>query len=342
MTVEQYAQKFMELNRFATHLIAIEEMQAEHFQEGLRHDIRKLAPLLVRRDGVLLVKGVAPGQKRRSFAGEGSGLPFGVRMGCRVPVCGRCNRAHEGECLQSGGTQCYCCVQEGHFARECPIQRQVVQARVYAVTPGEVDDEAPETQDGGVITGRVHLYDFYAYTLFVLGASQSFVSATFSPMCNLVTEPLSQSLVVTLPNGDIVWCSKVTLGYPFDFGGRTLDADLVVFKLLSRVISFQLLEGDYLEFVGSKLKERSVVISAIQVKRDIACGADAFLVQVLSTPSEKKSLVDIPIMEEFFNVFVDDLLGLPPVRELEFAIDLDPGAFPMHKAPYHMAPAELK
>ncbi|KAF5468833.1 hypothetical protein F2P56_012950 [Juglans regia] len=234
---------------------------------------------------------------------------------------------------------------------------------LLGMTPGDVDYEASETRDAGVITGRVRLYDFYACTLFDSGASQSFVSATFAQMCNLVMEPLSQSLLVTLPNGEMVWCSKVALGCPLDFGGRTLDADLIVFKLLgfdiilgmdwlyrysaniecrSRVIGFQLSDGDYLEFVGSKLKARPSIISAIQAKRDIACGADAFLVQVVSTPSEKKSLADILVVEEFPDVFVDELSGLRPVRNMEFVIDLEPGVAPVHKAPYRMAPAELK
>ena len=212
-------------------------------------------------------------------------------------------------------------------------------------------------------SGRVRLYDFYACTLFDSGASRSFVSATFARMCNLVTEPLSQTLVVALPNGEMVWCSKVALGCPLDFGGRTLDADLIVFKLLgfdiilgmdwlyrysanidcrSRVIGFQLSDDDYVEFAGSKLKAKPTIISAIQARRDIARGADAFLVQVESTPSEKKSLVDIPVVGEFPDVFVDDLPGLPPVPDMEFVIDLEPGAAPVHKAPYRMAPAELK
>ena len=63
---------------------------------------------------------------------------------------------------------------------------------------------------------------------------------------------------------------------------------------------------------------------------------------MVSTPSEKKSLADIPVVEEFPDVFVDDLPGLPPVREMEFVIDLEPRAAPIHKASYRMAPAELK
>ncbi|XP_041021291.1 uncharacterized protein K02A2.6-like [Juglans microcarpa x Juglans regia] len=110
----------------------------------------------------------------------------------------------------------------------------------------------------------------------------------------------------------------------------------------SRIVSFQLPGGKYLEFAGRKIKAKPAVISAIQASRDLANGADAFLVHVVSTFSKKKSLADISIVREFSDVFVDDLPGLPPVCDLEFAIDLESGAAPVHKAPYRMAPAELK
>nr|GFD13098.1 putative reverse transcriptase domain, aspartic peptidase domain protein [Tanacetum cinerariifolium] len=44
----------------------------------------------------------------------------------------------------------------------------------------------------------------------------------------------------------------------------------------------------------------------------------------------------------FPDVFPDELLGIPPVREVEFNIKLIPGAEPISKAPYRMAPVELK
>ena len=47
-------------------------------------------------------------------------------------------------------------------------------------------------------------------------------------------------------------------------------------------------------------------------------------------------------MAEFANVFVDNLSGLPPVREIKFGIDLEPGATLVHRALYRMAPAKLK
>jgi hypothetical protein len=50
---------------------------------------------------------------------------------------------------------------------------------------------------------------------------------------------------------------------------------------------------------------------------------------------------EIPIVQEFLDVFSKDFLGLPPDREIEFCIDLIPGATPISKAPYRMALTEL-
>ena len=51
---------------------------------------------------------------------------------------------------------------------------------------------------------------------------------------------------------------------------------------------------------------------------------------------------DVPVISEFVDVFPDELPGLPPHREVEFGIDLVPGATPISKAPYRLSPAELK
>ena len=51
---------------------------------------------------------------------------------------------------------------------------------------------------------------------------------------------------------------------------------------------------------------------------------------------------DIPIVNEFPEVFHDELPGVPPGREVEFTMDLDPGATPISKALYGMDPARMK
>ncbi|GJV15828.1 putative reverse transcriptase domain-containing protein [Tanacetum coccineum] len=58
--------------------------------------------------------------------------------------------------------------------------------------------------------------------------------------------------------------------------------------------------------------------------------------------SEKKRLEGVPIIRDFPNVFPEYLPGLPPTRQVEFQIDLVPGAAPVARAPYRLAPSEMK
>ena len=51
---------------------------------------------------------------------------------------------------------------------------------------------------------------------------------------------------------------------------------------------------------------------------------------------------DIPVVQEYPDVFPEDLPGVPPDREVEFTVDLVPDARPASKAPYRMAPSELR
>ena len=53
-------------------------------------------------------------------------------------------------------------------------------------------------------------------------------------------------------------------------------------------------------------------------------------------------LEDIPIARDFPNIFPDNLLSLPPVKKVEFTIDLVPGTTLIFKTPYRMAPVEIK
>ena len=57
---------------------------------------------------------------------------------------------------------------------------------------------------------------------------------------------------------------------------------------------------------------------------------------------EGTQLEDIPIVKEFPDVFLDDILGLPPDRAIEFVIELIPGTEPISISPYKINPANLK
>ncbi|GJR93833.1 putative reverse transcriptase domain-containing protein [Tanacetum coccineum] len=58
--------------------------------------------------------------------------------------------------------------------------------------------------------------------------------------------------------------------------------------------------------------------------------------------SKGKRLEDVPVVREFPEVFPEDLPGIPPTRQVEFRIDLVPGAAPVARAPYRLAPSEMK
>nr|GFA90226.1 putative reverse transcriptase domain-containing protein [Tanacetum cinerariifolium] len=79
---------------------------------------------------------------------------------------------------------------------------------------------------------------------------------------------------------------------------------------------------------------------------NVVTGYPVFLVNIttkaIKDKSEEKRLEDVPIVQEFFEVFPEDLPGLPPTRHVEFQIDLLPGAAPVAQAPYRLAPSEMK
>jgi hypothetical protein len=62
----------------------------------------------------------------------------------------------------------------------------------------------------------------------------------------------------------------------------------------------------------------------------------------MAKPDGKLKLENIPVVCNYPDVFTKVYSGLPPDREIEFSIDLAPCTKPIHKAPYRMAPAELK
>ncbi|GJS07741.1 putative reverse transcriptase domain-containing protein [Tanacetum coccineum] len=64
--------------------------------------------------------------------------------------------------------------------------------------------------------------------------------------------------------------------------------------------------------------------------------------RIMEKKSDEKRLEDIPVVREFPEVFPVDLPGLPPVRQVEFQIDLIPGAAPVARAPYRLAPSEMQ
>ncbi|GJY08838.1 putative reverse transcriptase domain-containing protein [Tanacetum coccineum] len=92
-------------------------------------------------------------------------------------------------------------------------------------------------------------------------------------------------------------------------------------------------------------KYQAVIVCAEKIKY-MEKGFPIFLAHVttkeVEDKSEKKRLENVPIVQDFPEVFPEDLPGLPPTRQVEFQIDLVPGAAPVARAPYRLAPSEMK
>nr|GEZ45168.1 putative reverse transcriptase domain-containing protein [Tanacetum cinerariifolium] len=67
-----------------------------------------------------------------------------------------------------------------------------------------------------------------------------------------------------------------------------------------------------------------------------------FIAQVMENKSDEKRLENIPVVREFPDVFPEKLPSLPPVRQVEFQIDLIPKAAHVARAPYQLAPSEMQ
>ena len=102
--------------------------------------------------------------------------------------------------------------------------------------------------------------------------------------------------------------------------------------------------SDLLEVTIHGIRSYSVsnVISAMQARRFLRKGCEAFLALMLDSKRGQVNLEDIPVIKEFPDVFPKELPGLPPEREVDMFIEVLPGMTPISIAPYCMAPTELK
>nr|GEY48567.1 putative reverse transcriptase domain-containing protein [Tanacetum cinerariifolium] len=93
-------------------------------------------------------------------------------------------------------------------------------------------------------------------------------------------------------------------------------------------------------------ESRLNIISCSKAQKYMSKGCHVFLANITSTKDKDKSkgkqLEDVPVVREFLKVFPEDLPGTPPTQQVEFRIDLVPGAAPVARVPYRLAPSEMK
>nr|GEX06008.1 putative reverse transcriptase domain-containing protein [Tanacetum cinerariifolium] len=122
---------------------------------------------------------------------------------------------------------------------------------------------------------------------------------------------------------------------------RTLEARVAVLKTRACRHEWQRQTADDFAGGNDNAQARVYVVGNAGANPDNVVAAN-----ITSTKDEDKSkgkrLEDVPIIREFPKVFLKDLPGIPPTRQVEFRIDLVPGAAPVAWAPYRLAPSEMK
>ncbi|GKA62636.1 putative reverse transcriptase domain-containing protein [Tanacetum coccineum] len=275
------------------------------------------------------------------------------------PKCTTCNSYH------APGGPCRTCFnynRPGHLARDCrgvPRNVNPVNARNPTVRAcyecGSTDhgrrnqgnqargrafmlgaEEA--RQDLNIVTGTFTLNNHFATTLFDSGADYSFVSTTFIPLLGLEPSELGFKYEIEIASGQLVEIDKVIKGCKLEIEGHVFDIDLIPFghgsfdviigmdwlsnykaKIIchEKVVRIPLPDGKVLRVVGERPKEKARLL--------------------MSAKASDKKQEEIVVVRDFPEVFPDDLSGLPPIREIE----LTPGATPVAKSPYRLAPSEL-
>ena len=84
------------------------------------------------------------------------------------------------------------------------------------------------------------------------------------------------------------------------------------------------------------------IISFLRAKRMVRKGCLDFLAHLRDDTTQVPSIESVPVVREFLDVFPADLPGMPPDRDINFCIDLEPGTRPISIPPYRMAPADLR
>ncbi|KAI3706791.1 hypothetical protein L6452_24762 [Arctium lappa] len=103
------------------------------------------------------------------------------------------------------------------------------------------------------------------------------------------------------------------------------------------------LEGSNVVIIyGEKGKGRNLIISSLKARKFLSKGYPSYLAFVVDTKKEKKTVENVKVVRDFRDVFPEDLPGLPPERQVEFQINLTPGAAPIAQTPYRLAPTKMK
>eukprot|EP00253_Pinus_taeda_P007271 PITA_07271 len=282
--------------------------------------------------------------------------------------------------LDSEGTtrpplQCWGCGGP-HYIKNCPQRKGTEQlSQIHeASTVGEVgrsvprinaalEDRQAEYQPTMVeFEGKIS--NLPISVLIDPGATLSYVNPKIVERCNLQSVKFKNPWLVQLATGAKPKVTSKINNCSFTIADQPITADLNILPLGSydiligmdwlekhwslvdcktKIIYYRDQQGNNKEMQGIKRPVQVRPITANQLVKCIRKGCQVYAIQVGFANSKDKtaSLNNIPIIQEFADVFPEEIPGLPPRRDIDFTIELVPGAAPVSRAPYRMSIPEL-
>ncbi|KAI3773910.1 hypothetical protein L1987_48449 [Smallanthus sonchifolius] len=279
-------------------------------------------------------------------------------------LCGKAGH-YSRECLRD--TKCQGCGLFGHLTKNCRRTRQSgsgkekeqpkARTRAYALT----EEEARGNPDD--VSGTFLVNDEHVAILFDSGAGKSFISNASSRKLDCTINIIVKTFSVQTAVGKNSEVFQVTGDCIIEIEGHKFPSRLFLFTLggFDIVLGMDWLAANEAQIICKRkrihLKAPSGspitvygdwnctmpnIISMIKAKSYMRRGCEAYLEYVIDGRMKTNELKNIPVVCNFSEVFPENLPELPPDREIEFQIDLLLGAEPVAKAPYQLAPSEMK
>jgi hypothetical protein len=264
------------------------------------------------------------------------------------PPAQRNNNQPQQQYRQVNDNRCFTYGSTGHYAKNCPKNQQgqnssqnqgkrqkvqVRQGRLNFTTMADIPEGAP------VMTGIFSILNYPAVILFYSGASHSFISAKCSAKCQLPFHHTNGGITISTPGGRVA-TYQINREVPIKFSSVVIRTTLLILGLDSVDI---ILGTDWLSRHQAVI---DIAARAIEIHSPTCGEVTLYLPNQGCTRSCAFTLIEspierIPVVCEYPDVFPDELPGMPPDRDIEFAIELQPGTTPISKRPYRMPPAEL-